>query len=176
MDEEKGKKAKKPKKEAKAYKKPKVDAEAGNPDFVHLVRLSGVVVDGNLILSKALTKVKGIGLRLAETLIGSFDISKETKIGNLDEKQIQDIEERLEKISTAVPVWMLNRKKDVETGESYHRLGPELDMQTREDINREKKIKSYRGVRHTLNLPCRGQRTRSTFRKGSTIGVSRKKS
>jgi small subunit ribosomal protein S13 len=39
-----------------------------------------------------------------------------------------------------------------------------------------KKMKSYRGVRHIFNLPVRGQRTKSNFRKnkGKVTGVKRK--
>jgi small subunit ribosomal protein S13 len=38
-----------------------------------------------------------------------------------------------------------------------------------------KKIRCYRGIRHELGLPCRGQRTRGSFRKGSLVGVKRRK-
>ena len=140
-----------------------------------MVRLAGVVVDGNLTLPKALTKIKGIGPRMAGSVLTCIKISPKTKVGNLSEKDVSDIEKTLEGIRGIVPVWMLNHQRDIESGENMHRLGPELDMQLREDINREKKTKSYRGIRHSLNLPVRGQRTRSTFRKGATIGVSRKK-
>ena len=40
---------------------------------------------------------------------------------------------------------------------------------------RLKEIKSYRGLRHSLKLPVRGQRTRSHFRtKGNAMGVKKK--
>jgi small subunit ribosomal protein S13 len=48
-------------------------------------------------------------------------------------------------------------------------------MALREDLNRLRKTRSYRGIRHELGLPVRGQRTKSSFRTGRTIGVSRKK-
>jgi small subunit ribosomal protein S13 len=38
-----------------------------------------------------------------------------------------------------------------------------------------KKIRAYRGLRHERGLKVRGQRTKSTGRRGSTVGVSRKK-
>jgi len=168
-----GKQADKPKEKPRS-KAPKI-VENEDPDFVHLVRVSGVVVDGNLTIPKALVNIKGIGPRLADSVINTLEIPKETKAGALDEAQVAAIEKKLEEIREIVPAWMLNRRRDVETGENLHRIGPDLDMQLREDINREKKTKSYRGIRHAINLPVRGQRTRSTFRKGSTVGVSRKK-
>jgi small subunit ribosomal protein S13 len=139
------------------------------------VRLAGVVVDGNLPLTKALMKIKGVGPRVAESLIPTLGLPVDTRVGSLSEEQISLIEKKFEGINSILPAWMLNRRKDMDTGDDIHRLGPELDMQKREDVNIHKKIKSYRGVRHSLNLPCRGQRTRSSFRTGTTIGVSRRK-
>lgn len=161
-------------KEKKAKPQAKPEAK-DSEDFVQLVRLAGVVVDGNLTLPKALMKVKGIGPRVAEALIPKLNYPVDVKVGSLKEEQIEDIEKRLEGVDKIVPTWMLNRRNDVESGTDMHRLGPELDMVRRNDINREKKIKSYRGMRHSLNQPVRGQRTRSSFRSGSTIGVKRKR-
>jgi small subunit ribosomal protein S13 len=42
------------------------------------------------------------------------------------------------------------------------------------DIKNLRKMKCYRGVRHSLGLPVRGQKTRSNFRKGKTVGVRKK--
>ena len=179
MEEEKGKKKKKPdKKEAKPHAKPAAPAAPGageDKDFVHLVRLAGVVVDGKLTIPKALMKIKGIGPRVAESIIKTLGHDSTTKIGKLNESQITEIEKKLEHINTLLPTWMLNRRKDISTGLDFHKLSAELDMVRREDINREKKIKSYRGIRHILGQPVRGQRTRSSFRTGTTLGVSRKK-
>jgi len=177
VDEKKDKKDKKKpdKKKSKQSKPSGSKPEEEDKDFVHLVRISGVVVDGKLTIPKALMKIKGVGPRVAESIVPKFGYNSEVRIGSLKEEQINSIEESLEKISSSLPAWMLNRRKDIETGADAHNIGPELDMQRREDINREKKTKSYRGVRHHLNLPVRGQRTKSSFRKGSTIGVSRKK-
>ena len=165
---------KKVKKDKRPSQAPK-SVETDNPDFVHMVRVSGVVVDGSLTIPKALMKIKGVGPRLAESILASTKADSKTMIGNMGEDDIAKLEKTLESIKEIVPAWMINRRKDIETGQDIHRIGPELDLQLREDINREKKTKSYRGIRHALNLPVRGQRTRSTFRKGTSIGVSRKR-
>ena len=70
---------------------------------------------------------------------------------------------------------MLNRRKDPVTGEDMHLSESDLTMGVRQDIEFLKKIRAYRGIRHELGLPVRGQRTRSSFRKGRTVGVQRKK-
>jgi small subunit ribosomal protein S13 len=174
--EKKGKKAvKKAKKEAKPESQGKGKSEEVDENFIHLVRLSGVVVDGHLTIPKALMRIKGVGPRIAGAFIQQTGHDPKAKIGTLNESQIAEIEGKIEKIGESLPEWMLNRRKDHDTGANIHRLGPELDMSLREDINREKKIRSYKGVRHQLNLPVRGQRTRSSFRKNTTIGVSRKR-
>jgi small subunit ribosomal protein S13 len=51
----------------------------------------------------------------------------------------------------------------------------DLIFYVRNDIEREKRTKSWRGVRHTLGLKVRGQRTRTTGRTGMTVGVTRRK-
>ena len=87
----------------------------------------------------------------------------------------KETEEKIKELSQSLPKWMRNRKKDYLTGKDIHLIGTDLDLSQREDIKRQKIIKSYRGVRHSAGLPVRGQRTRTSFRKGATVGVVRKK-
>ena len=176
VEEEKAKKKpkKKPEKVETAGPAP-TGATGEDTGIVELVRLAGVVVQGHLTVPKALMKVKGVGPRVAETFAGKIGFASATKIGSLNESQLAEIEKKLENVNTILPSWMLNRRKDFVTGIDLHKFGPDLDIQTREDINREKKIKSYKGIRHSFGLPVRGQRTRSSFRTGTTLGVSRKK-
>ncbi|MDP6459896.1 MAG: 30S ribosomal protein S13, partial [Candidatus Hydrothermarchaeota archaeon] len=74
-----------------------------------------------------------------------------------------------------LPAWLLNRRKDYASGKDIHVTGSELAISLREDLNRLKKIRSYRGIRHERGLPVRGQRTRTSFRRGASVGVTRKK-
>jgi len=50
-----------------------------------------------------------------------------------------------------------------------------LDTKLREDLERMKKVKSHRGLRHYWGLRVRGQHTKSTGRRGATLGVTKKK-
>jgi small subunit ribosomal protein S13 len=70
---------------------------------------------------------------------------------------------------------MLNRQKDLVSGEDIHVISNDLIDILRLDVEREKKTRSYRGIRHYLGLPVRGQRTKTSGRGGATIGVSKKK-
>ena len=74
-----------------------------------------------------------------------------------------------------LPTYILNRRMDMDSGEDKHLLGSDLDLQKEFDIKRLKKIKSYKGYRHMSNLPLRGQRTRSNFRKNRAKGAGIKK-
>ncbi|MHA1596704.1 MAG: 30S ribosomal protein S13, partial [Candidatus Asgardarchaeia archaeon] len=56
-----------------------------------------------------------------------------------------------------------------------HLLGSDLILRINMDIQREKKLRSWRGMRHALGLKVRGQKTRTTGRTGRTVGVRRKK-
>jgi len=102
-------------------------------------------------------------------------IGKDVKLGSLTEEEIAKIEENIATLNKKMPAWMVNRQKDYATGENLHLTGSDLEISQREDITRHKRIKSYKGIRHILGLPVRGQRTRTSFRSGSAIGVSRKK-
>jgi small subunit ribosomal protein S13 len=98
------------------------------------------------------------------------------KIGYLSDDQITEVEKGMrnpEKLN--IPDWMLNRRNDYETGKTSHLIESDLMMRLRDDLNRMKKIRSYKGRRHEVGLPVRGQRTKSTFRKGSSVGVRRRR-
>ena len=54
-------------------------------------------------------------------------------------------------------------------------MGVDMDIHKKKVLDRMKKIKSYKGMRHAHGLKVRGQRTKGTGRKGKTLGVSRAK-
>ena len=68
---------------------------------------------------------------------------------------------------------MMNKQNELLSGDNKHVIGNDIYMSLTEDLNTMKKTRSYKGLRHDRGLRVRGQRTRSTGRKGSTVGVSR---
>ena len=74
-----------------------------------------------------------------------------------------------------IPAWFLNRQKDYKTGKNSQAFSNNLGAKLREDLERLKKIRAHRGLRHYWGLRVRGQRTKTTGRKGRTVGVSKKK-
>lgn len=74
-----------------------------------------------------------------------------------------------------IPDWFLNRQKDRKDGKYSQLLSNNLDNKLREDLEYLKKIRVHRGLRHSWGLRVRGQHTKTTGRRGRTVGVSKKK-
>jgi len=143
-------------------------------EFKHLVRISRKDVSGNKTIEHALTEIKGVGISLSKTMCRVLDLDLNAKIGYIADEDVLKIEEILENPQKFdIPSWMLNRREDYETGDDIHLIESDLDMTLRDDLNRMKKTRSYKGRRHEVGLPVRGQRTKSTFRKSSSVGVKR---
>jgi len=141
-------------------------------EFRHLVRISGRDLDGGKKLIVALSDLKGVGYNFANVITTKLSLDPRARLGTLSEEQVKQIEEAITSTSkTALPRWYYNRRNDPETGEAKQLLGSDLDFVQRNDIEDEKNIQSWKGVRHGLGLKVRGQRTRTTGRKGRTVGV-----
>ncbi|BCU67465.1 30S ribosomal protein S13 [Sulfolobales archaeon HS-7] len=145
-------------------------------EFRHIIRIAGVDISGNEKVPYALLSIKGIGYNTAKALCYILNIDANKRLGELTEGELKKIEniitsKKIEKI----PSWILNRRKDYEEGADIHLVTSELIFYAKRDIEREKKIRSWKGVRHSLGLKVRGQRTRTTGRSGGTVGVSKKR-
>ena len=138
-----------------------------------LVRILSKDIEGKMKVYPGLTKIKGISWAISNAICKNLHIDKNSKIGSLTDDEIRKISEFVK--NPKVPKYILNRRKDFETGEDRHLLGSELELQKEFDIKRLRKIKTYKGIRHALGLPLRGQRTRSHFRKNKRKGSGIKK-
>jgi small subunit ribosomal protein S13 len=139
-----------------------------------MVRLLSRDIEGRMKIYPGLTKVKGISWSLSNAICKILKIDKQRKMSSLNESEITKITDCV-KTSKEIPLSLLNRKKDFETGEDKHLIGSDLELRKEFDIKRLRKIKSYRGLRHASNLPLRGQRTKSHFRKNRRKGSGIKK-
>lgn len=141
-------------------------------EFRHLVRVSGRDLDGGKKLIAALSDLRGVGYNFAQVIASRLSLDPSVRLGTLSEEQVKEIEAAIQSAAkSALPVWYYNRRKDPETGESRQLLGSDLDFVQKNDIQEERNIQSWKGVRHSLGLKVRGQRTRTTGRKGRTVGV-----
>lgn len=143
-------------------------------EFRHIVRVAGKDLPGSRKVVQALAEIKGVGLSLAQSVVNALNIDSRLRLGQLSEDKVREIEELLKDPGRhGLPSWILNRRKDLETGADLHLIGADLEFQVKSDITREKSMGTWRGVRHALGLKVRGQRTRTTGRKGRTVGVKK---
>jgi len=152
--------------------------QKGNPENLkYIIRVALVDLPGEKQIRHALTNIKGIGINLAEAFCKAINIEKSRKAGSLNDKEVELLNDIVKNpLSKGIPQWMLNRRKDYDSGEDKHILTGMLQFHQENDLKRLKKIKTLRGIRHQLGLPVRGQRTKSNFRrgKGKVVGVKKK--
>ncbi|MEX2707281.1 MAG: 30S ribosomal protein S13 [Candidatus Freyrarchaeum guaymaensis] len=145
-------------------------------EYRYIVRVAGTDLDGSKKFLYALTDIKGVGIRLADAILRVAGLDPNIRLGYVSDQDVKKVEEILaDPAKFGIPGWMLNRQKDVSTGRDRHLIGSDLTLTIKNDIDTLRRTKSYRGIRHALGLKVRGQRTKTTGRKGQTVGVRRKK-
>ncbi|TSC92541.1 MAG: SSU ribosomal protein S13P [Candidatus Berkelbacteria bacterium Licking1014_7] len=124
------------------------------------MRIKGVLLDNQKCVWIALCKVYGIGRTNSYKILAKAKINPATRVKDIDiqtEEKIRNIIDDL-KIKTE----------------------GDLRLEINRNIRRLKEIESYRGARHSKNLPARGQRTKTNARtkrgKKITVGSGHKKS
>ncbi len=108
-----------------------------------MARIAGVDLPNNKRIDIALTYIYGIGRPLAQRILQATQVDMGKKVRDLTEQEI-----------TAL-------RREIET---KYQVEGDLRRKVQNDIARLKLIKCYRGVRHTVGLPVRGQKTRSNAR------------
>jgi small subunit ribosomal protein S13 len=119
-------------------------------------RVIGIDIPDNKRLEVSLTYIYGVGRKVSNQIIEKLGFNKDMRARELTEDQIA----RLNAILT-----------------SEYVVEGDLRRQVQNNIKRLIGIHCYRGMRHRLGLPVRGQRTRtnSRTRKGKRKTVANKK-
>jgi small subunit ribosomal protein S13 len=138
-----------------------------------IIRIANTDIIGGKSIYNGLRKIKGVSFMFCNAICNLLNLEKNKQIGTLNQDDVKKIESLIENPSK-LPSWLLNRRKDYETGKNMHLTGSNLSLNKEFDIKRLKKLKSYRGIRHAIGQPTRGQRTRSHFRVNTSVGVQRK--
>lgn len=142
-------------------------------DFKELIRIANTDIMGKKQVYYGLTDIFGVSFSFSNALCHTLNLDKRRKIGSLNEKEVKDVEAAITH-PDKIPAWLRNRRKESETGADIHAIGSNLRLVQEFDVRRLKKIKSYRGIRHGLGLPVRGQSTKAHFRHGKAVGVIKK--
>jgi small subunit ribosomal protein S13 len=122
-----------------------------------MARIAGVDIPRDKAVEIALTYIYGIGLTLSQKILADAGVAGTTRVRDLTEENVARIRDQIER---------------------NIRVEGELRRQVQTDIARLREIGSYRGIRHRVGLPVRGQRTRTNARgrKGrrQTVGIRKR--
>ena len=121
-----------------------------------MARIVGVDLPKNKRGEVALTYIFGVGTSVANKVLADAKIDRDIKVKDWTDDQIAAIRQIL--------------------GEQY-RLEGELRSEVQMNIKRLMDIGCYRGIRHRIGLPVRGQNTQNNARtrKGKRKTVANKK-
>lgn len=144
--------------------------------FQHILRVMNTNIDGSQKVMFGFTAIKGVGRRYANLICKKADIDMSKRAGELTEDEVDRVMTIMQNpLQYKVPKWFLNRQKDIKDGKYSQVMSNSLDNKLREDLERLKKIRAHRGLRHYWGVRVRGQHTKTTGRKGRTVGVAKKK-
>lgn len=138
-----------------------------------IIRLFGTDIAGGRKIKNSLCEMQGMGFTTVKAVLNKAEIDKNKIANDLSDEEIDKIKNVIEK--NDLPNEILNRRKDPEDGSNKLMVATDLEIKERQDIDRMKKLGSYRGIRHRQGLPVRGQKTKSSFRGTSSVGVSRER-
>ncbi|MFH1457533.1 MAG: 30S ribosomal protein S13 [Patescibacteria group bacterium] len=108
-----------------------------------MARIAGVNLPNNKRIEIGLTYIFGIGNSRASKILKDLKFDPNIRVKDLKEEQIDILRQKIEK---------------------EYRIEGDLRREILSNIKRLKEIKSYRGDRHSKNLPVRGQRTKTNSR------------
>ena len=117
------------------------------------MRIVGVNIPDQKRVEIALTYIYGVGRSLSHRILHDAKIDPNKRTKDLNPEEINKIQSVLEK---------------------GFKVEGELRQIIRQNINRLKDVKAYRGTRHQRRLPVRGQRTKTNSRTARGAGRVRK--
>lgn len=121
-----------------------------------MLRLSGIDLPEEKRIEAALCYIYGVGPKIARDVLQEAKVNPDTRAKDLPAADVAKIQKVLDTV----------------------KVEGDLRKEVRENIQRLKRIGAYRGHRHMVNLPVRGQRTRTNARTGrgkrKTIGALKK--
>lgn len=121
-----------------------------------MARIAGIDLPNDKRLEAALPYIYGVGLTLGKKILKDCSLDPDKRVKNLSEDEVSRLQKEVEK----------------------YKVEGDLRREVQSNIKRLQEIGSYRGIRHTKNLPVRGQRTKVNARtkrgKKMTIGTVRK--
>ena len=106
------------------------------------MRIEGITIKDDKHLDVGLTEIFGIGRSRAQKILDAIELDYQTTPNDLSEEEDKKLRQELEEYT----------------------LEGDLRRQKEADVKRLKDVESYRGMRHSKNLPVRGQNTQTNSR------------
>nr|GAT57701.1 40S ribosomal protein [Mycena chlorophos] len=117
-----------------------------------------------------LLNTNGVGRRYSNLVCKKADVDLNKRAGDLNSDELERIVTIIQNPTQfKIPTWFLNRQKDIVDGKDSQILSNGVDSKLRDDLERLKKIRAHRGLRHFWGLRVRGQHTKTTGRRGKTV-------
>lgn len=120
------------------------------------MRISGINLPDDKRVDIGLSYLYGVGRKNVVAILEKAKVAPSTRIKTLSEDEQKRIQKVLEE----------------------HKIEGDLKVEIQGNIKRLRELGTYRGIRHSKNLPVRGQRTKSNARtkrgKRLTIGAIKK--
>ena len=147
-------------------------------DYKHILRIANTDLNGAISIFRSLRQINGIDFMFSNLICHLAKVDKNKQTGKLTNEEVKRINEVINNPTKfGAPPWILNRRNDPEAGTDKHLIAVDLKFTEDNDIKMMKKMKSYKGVRHILGQPVRGQKTKGNFRenKGKVhLGVKKR--
>jgi small subunit ribosomal protein S18e len=148
--------------------------------FQYIIRLLNTNVDGKQKVMYALTKIKGVGRRYSNLVCKKADVDLSKRAGDLTSEELERIvtiiQNPLQCTFNHPPLTTLPSNTPQTRSPPGSSTGSATSSTARTPrSSRLKKIRAHRGLRHYWGLRVRGQHSKTTGRRGRTVGVSKKK-
>ncbi len=131
-------------------------------------------IDGRTKVMYAITKIQGVGRRFANIICKKAEIDMNKRAGELKPDEIEELVAIIQNpLHFRIPQWFLNSQKHIKTGKYSQSYANNLQQKLREDLERLKKMYAHRGLRHYWGIKVRGQHTKTTGRRGRSVGISK---
>src|SRR3989344_3273547 len=102
---------------------------AEDDNFKHILRIANTDLDGNKQILSALRKIKGVSFMFANMICSATKVDKKKKVGYLSDDEARKLDDAVRNpLKYNAPLWMLNRRKDYDTGEDKHINTGDIDF------------------------------------------------
>lgn len=136
-------------------------------EFQHILRVLNTNIEGKRKAMFAMTKITGVGKRFSNIICKKAEVDIDRRAGTLSNEEIEKLVAIINNPRQfKVPNYLLNRQKDIVTGKTTQLVINNLIGAVRGDVERMKKIRVHRGIRHYWGHRVRGQHTATTGRRG----------